>query len=992
MKSCRVLLLLVLLCVTATVAAQTIRLSNIGINDGLSQSMVSCIFRDSRGFIWIGTGDGLNRYDGTQCIVYKSRFNDPYAISNNAIRRIMEDPYGNIWIGTDGGLNRFDRKTNRFHHIFSHAYFAITPLIVEQDSLLWFMVHGKGLGYYNILSNELKTFYAGPSSALWASLGTSECTATGIPHIYRIASNQGVIRMITDPVNPICERDTLFDRIVPKQMTNEIIEDEHEVWVSSVTGTVCYDKRTKHFTSYDGLDRICRDISGNLRASSFSGGLFIFDRSSKRFNPVSVDQDAGLPGMIRSLYADKCGNLWIGTDGKGLYHYSPSCNKFNWYNTATHFTPAGQKLGGDFIKCFAKDWQNRLWVGTHNHGINIIDLNGNRLFPVNNPWLARQIVHALYNDGTVMWIGTDSGLYTCNMQTFALKHIATGPERMSVYHIAKLRNGSIMACTVKGVYLGTNPSNTYMEKISGTDYKASYGYEDLNGKLWIATGYYTYSILPPYKQAKREILRSGNQEILDFASKNFVEDPQGILWIGGKKGLIRYDRQNNTQTLFTEQNGLADAMVYGILIDASGRIWLSSNKGLSCFDPQKKIFTHYDMQDGLQSNEFNSGAYFKDEKGMMYFGGVNGFNVFDPLHIPVNRHAPSVNLTGIKIFDLDYYPGIDYSELKQIDLHHYDNTLSFEFAAMNLSNPGRNRYAYMLEGEDQNWVTAGTRRFVRYANLRPGAYTLKVKAANNDGIWSEPRILLHIRIAYPWWFRWWAVTASVIIIGTCIYFSVRYLIGRKLKKQQREVEKLQAVNHERSRISKDMHDDLGSGLSRIAVMSELLKQQLHQDKNEQVEKISKTASDLIDNMSHIIWAMNPENDHISNLLAYIREHAVEFMESCGLQCELLFPEQTPEITLTQEARRNIFLVVKESLNNIVKHASAKNVSISVSVTGKLMILTIKDDGAGFDVHNCRKNGNGLRNMEKRMDQVNGTYQISSEPGKGTVTTISIVSR
>jgi ligand-binding sensor domain-containing protein/signal transduction histidine kinase len=985
MKLYRVLLTLLLLYILSGAYAQTVRLANFGINDGLSQSMVNCMLQDSQGFMWIGTGDGLNRYDGTQCVVYKNRVNDHRSLSNNMVRRIIEDREGNIWVGTDGGLNRYDRKTNRFHRIISKAYYAITPLIVEHDSLVWFLVHGKGLGFYNLKSKSTRLFYNEKRAAVASTIGSYECVALPVARQYYIGSNKGLIRFTTDAGHPACVEDSLFKHFVSGAMVNDIILNGQEIWISSDNATICYDTSTKRYVRYNEIMHICKGRGGRIWGAS-ARQVACFDRKQQRFVPLSIDHETDHPELIKSLYEDQSGNLWIGTDGKGAYIHSPSRNKFAWYNTSTTFNNTTQKLSADFIKSLAKDQDGRLWVGTYAHGLNVVDVERNKLFPVNNAWLGKQIIHYLYADGPVIWLGTETGLYTCNTRTFETTKVA-GIAEEKIYYITRLRNGRMALGTYNGVYLQTDKGS--FAKIPGSNFKATRMYEDRNGKLWIATGYYTYTAEAPYESVKRGIWKLNGNEMNDFSSRSFVEDEKGILWIGGKNGLIRYDQEKNTRKLYTEDDGLPDAMIYCVIRDTLGKLWMSTNRGISCFDPRTGVFVNYTMEDGLQSNEFNSGAYFKDSKGVLYFGGVNGFNIIDPLNIPFNKYYPKVSLTRLKLFDEDYAPGTNYTELKAVELKHSENTLSFEFAAMDFSNPEKNEYSYKLEGADEGWVKAGTKRFARYANLPPGKYVFSVVAKNNDGIRGLPGELLYITIASPWWLTWWAITGFILVIAALTYFTIRYIIRQKLEKQQREMEKLHAVNLERTRISKDMHDDLGSGLSRIAVMSELLKHQQQQDNHEEVEKISKAANDLIDNMSHIIWAMNPENDHISNLLAYIREHAVEFVESCGLQCELSFPGQAPEMMLTQEARRNIFLVVKESLNNIVKHASAKQVCISVKIESQQMVLSIKDDGKGFDPEKARRNGNGLRNMKKRMEQVNGGYEVASELGRGTITVISV---
>ena len=464
-----------------------------------------------------------------------------------------------------------------------------------------------------------------------------------------------------------------------------------------------------------------------------------------------------------------------------------------------------------------------------------------------------------------------------------------------------------------------------------------------------------------------------------------------ILWMASEIGLIKYFPLTHKYTFINTENGLSNNHLYAIIIDEKGNLWMSSNKGLMRYYPQTGIVESFDESDGLQSNEFNTGSYYKTQNGELFFGGIKGFNSFFSTDIKTNLNCPKIALTEFNLFDKPYHEKINCSSLNEVSLRYFENTVSFEFVALEFTNSSKNEYVYMLVGEDKDWVNSGTKRDARYAGLKPGKYFFKVKACNNDRIWGEEKTLLIVFINEPWWQTWWFIVITVASIILIVLIIIRIFIDRKLLEQKRIIEKQKAVQEERSRISKDMHDDIGSGLSKIAIMSELMKSKFGKENinelEKNVDKISVTASDLVDNMSQIVWAMNPQNDTLENLMAYIREFSLDYFDDFHMKCTIDFPDEISSAKLSQQVRRNIFLVVKETLNNTMKHAAAQNVYILFQNFSDHFLITISDDGKGFDDANTHRFGNGLCNMKKRMEDIGGKFSIESKIGEGSKTEI-----
>jgi signal transduction histidine kinase len=325
---------------------------------------------------------------------------------------------------------------------------------------------------------------------------------------------------------------------------------------------------------------------------------------------------------------------------------------------------------------------------------------------------------------------------------------------------------------------------------------------------------------------------------------------------------------------------------------------------------------------------------------------------------------------------------------KDVKLSYGDNFVSFEFAALSYLSPERNQYAYKMEGVDKDWVYSGTRRYAAYPHLEPGEYVFRVKGSNNDGLWNEEGTSIAISITPPFWMAWWFRTMGFIALLVSVGGSIRYVEMKRLKKRIEELEHERALERERARISQDMHDEVGSSLSEIAILSELAKN-TPAESAVRVQEISDLASEVIDNVSEIVWAMNPRNDTLDNLVAHIRRHAVKYLSLAQIQCTFEGPENVPPHHLAAELRRNLFLVVKEALHNTVKHASAREVTVTVKLVNNSLEIHIADNGRGFNVDELTESGNGLGNMNKRMTDVGGALTLTSRPAHGTRVTLEV---
>ncbi len=564
-------------------------------------------------------------------------------------------------------------------------------------------------------------------------------------------------------------RQSLSDNSVKR-----IYEDlQGNIWVGSLRGLNQFDKARNNFTRYvhdpnnpdslssDYIRSIFEDRSGVLWIGTSFGGLNKYARSTEKF--ILYNNHPGLPDNLSdnntwSIFRDRSGNLWIGTFFSGLNQLEPDSGKVTIYQNDPS-NPAS--LSNNEVRAILQDRDGFLWIGTENGGLNRFDpATGIFMHYRHNPddpnSLSSDHVFYLYEDQLGrLWIGTEQGTLDRFDQasgTFIhFQHDANDPVSLS--------DNSVRAI-----------------------------YQDHSGALWIGTeqgglnlwdnqdGHFTI-----YRHNPKDPSGLCDDWVLSIA-----EDKNGALWIGTRNGLDRYNRSTQTFTHYTMKNGLPDDTVYGILPDASGNLWLSTNKGLSKFDTLEGTFRNYDVSDGLQGNQFNPGAYFQAQNGEMFFGGTKGFNEFQPDLVKDNPIPPPVVITDVKKYNQTIQTNLASNQ--SIQLSYRDNFISFDFSALDYNAPEKNQYAYMLDGVDQDWVYAGTRRYASYTNLRGGNYTFRVKASNNDGIWNSEGTEISIHITPPFWQTWWFIGIVCLAVGAGSFGGYRLRV-RDIEARNRELAK-----------------------------------------------------------------------------------------------------------------------------------------------------------------------------------------------------------
>lgn len=1034
---------ILLIAVAAQLYAQTSRpdfkFERLSVEQGLSQCTVGAIYQDRRGFLWIGTSDGLNRYDGYSFKHYKHDPSDSTSLSHNGVTTIAEDGLGRLWIGTvEGGINRYDRGHDRFIRYqhnprdpqsLSHNH--IEFIFDDSFGTLWIGTRGGGLNAFDRKTEKFVRYRHEPGNP-------KSLSGDYVNGIYEDKAK--TLWIFTREVLSRFDRPTgTFKHTlvitVPDEGISAIHEDHtgrfsigtlrhglkvFDPHLGKFTQAYRHDPRDSTTIGGDRVTVICEDLTGALWIAT-EKNVNRFDRATGKFlrfqhdpkNPNSLGH-----GTCIRMYCDRSGLLWIATDGSGLNKLDPRPPKFAHIR---HEPGNANSLSNDLPKAICEDRFGDLWIGNVWGKLDRCNRRTGTFThyqddPANPQSLSADGVYAIYEDRSGdLWIGGGGGglnRFNRERETFDNYRNEAGRSlgltNAVVNAIGEDRNGHLWlggdslrkydrrtGITKVFFHQADNPNSLSSNQITVI-------FADQKSALWIGA----MNGLNQLDGADETFTRFLNDPADPHSLghnyiKSIFADQGGNLWIGTADGLNGLNPATGFFTRYHEKEGLPNTFIYGILGDDHGSLWMSTNRGLSRFDPAAGKFRNYNLQDGLQSYEFNTGAYHRSKKtGEMFFGGINGLNIFHPDSVCDAAYLPPIVLTDFKKFDLPVQFGADISALDEIKLAYEENVFSFEFAALDFTHPEKNQYAYMLEGFDHDWVYCGARRFARYTNLDPGAYTFKVKGTNHDGVWNAQGASIKIAIVPPVWMTWWFKTVAMMVSFAIVAGTAKYISVRKFKMRVEELERRHALENERKRISKDMHDELGANLTRIAILSEISKNETGDSDKLQtnLEKIAETARATIDSMSEIIWAINPQNNTLDNLSAYLRKCAAAVFEMTPVQCRLDFPETVPDHPISAEFRRHIFMVVKEAMHNVVKHSKATAVEMKFISCDHTLEVLIKDNGQGFAPatisgaetptgRSLSGSGNGLPNMSKRMAEVGGQFEIQSVPQQGTTVRI-----
>jgi signal transduction histidine kinase/ligand-binding sensor domain-containing protein len=1079
---------------------QNVSFERISVEHGLSHSTVNCILQDSKGFMWFGTDDGLNKYDGYSFTVYKHNPLDRRSLSHNQVWSLFEDSSGVLWVGTyGGGLNRFDRDSGRFTHYDADDFQNVTDEpeefrnVIEAigehpTGVLWIATYGGGLVKFDL---DLETFTSYAPDPADARFGGHEWISgllvdrsgkvwigTHSEGLDRFDPTTGQITSYRhDPNDP--------DGLGHDWITDIVQDRSGQIWIATYGGGLeRFDPKTERFTHYrhDPADprslsdnyvwSIVEDASGVLWIGTYSGGLDAFDPKSETFthfhhdatDPHSLSSD-----RIRSIYQSQSGVLWVGTRGGGVSKSDPASGRFTHYRGDSDDP---QRPSDYQVLALHEDEQGVLWIGTAGGGLDGLDRETGewhhyRRDPADPNSLGNDTVLAIHEDSSgTLWIGTDEGFYRFDWQAERFGRMDHNPpdpgdvKRETIYSIDEDQAGVLWLGThgrglsefdpATGAFTyhqhGWDPETGMPEQHTLSSNFVRDVFEDAWGRLWVGTqdGLNIFD-----RDTGQWHSLQHNPDEPHSLSHDWVMslygDQSGMLWVGTQGGGLSrlvlsadgtsvvkgFDPATWTFTHYREQDGLANDTVRDMLEHAPpsggvGTVWIGTANGLSRFDPRTETFTSYDASDGLPINEFSTAC--TSSSGELLFGGVNGFISFYPDRMEPNPYVPPVVLTSLqqngKEVDADQAP----EDLREVTLRWPDNSFEFGFAALNYTQPEKNRHAYVLEGFDEGWNTIGTRRFGRYTNLPGGTYTLRLRGSNNDGVWNEAGASIRVTIVPPFWQTWWfrATVVLVLVAGAAGGYRLRVrnleARSRELERQvegrtaelRREIvqrtqaeealrqrEREQAITEERNRLARELHDSVTQALYGVTLYAEAAAGHLalgHRDRAaEHLEELQDTAQEALAEMRLLIFELRPPILEELGLAAALQARLQAVEGRAGLRTEFKTNVEEGQPKMPPDVEEGLYRIALEALNNALKHAQARNIKVHLRQDERTraepvrVTLEIADDGIGFDLATARERGGvGLSAMEERAAALGGRLTVESAPGTGTSVQVSVV--
>ncbi|TAE81192.1 MAG: hypothetical protein EAY81_09930 [Bacteroidetes bacterium] len=964
------------------------------VDNGLAQNTVWDVFQDDKGFMWFGTADGIDRFDGYKMHHYKFSQFDTTSILGNSAFHFYETKDHQLWVSHNKGISVYNRLKDNFYnvHIFPDSFNngdSYTTLIGQDyNENVWCITNTQQLQCFSSNTLQLvKTINISKSTYQVSSFRRGFITGKYLVGYFNDSSSSWFrLDIETEEVNIVygnsrhtnsimLYNDSTICIYADKQMTYYDIKS-NAIKHKLVQGSL-FPPEKSNFTSMVWWQ-------GQIWMGN-NTGLFVFNPITHQFEEhiVSFDkkQKVGFC-YVQQLYVDHSNNLWIGTNGDGVKCLSPQNNKFK------HLPALGG--GSSLIKALSTDSSGTIYSGLYEGGM-VWYVNNGQTQQIKLPNQIPTHIIGLITFNNHLYYVQNEYFMVMNLQTQKVvykQHVYLANRQRSVsYPVFRVYKGKVYLSA--DAYLFEIQSNYVLKTIQQFELSTNYltTFEIVNDSFWwVGTTQHILQFNPVTKQLK-------TLPISLYVKSICITDDKRSVWAGGNAGLYHLKLNGSIIKSYEAPKDLPDDFVYGILEDHQGRLWMSHNKGMSVYNPRTKTFKHYGVKDGLQSNEFNTGAYYKDEKGLLYFGGVNGINVIDPNHVVENKNAPQIAINEILLDDLPFKTDTAYNEIQSLTLSYLENTLSFDFSALEFSQPENNIYQYRLSGYDNNWIQSGTRHFARYANLPPGEYIFEVMAANADGFWNKQPRNISITIIPPFWKRTWFYWLMGLF-GFALLGAVFYIYNRRQqRKLERELEVQQKLEQERLRISRDLHDNVGAQLSYLITNVEWMLQHpdrlTEQDEQQRLQAMSDAGRNAILTLRQTIWAISHKALSIDDFADRFKQFALKMLEF-DKTVQVHFTEHImPNKELSPAVALNLFRVCQEAFNNCLKHAKSKNIHIHFqSDSTTVFCFKITDDGVGFDWEQAKQKGHyGLVNMEARAQETNAKLNVVSSIGKGTIVTI-----
>lgn len=1008
-------------------AAQSLRFEHIGEDGQLSQSTIMSVIQDSKGFVWIGTWDGLNRFDGYTFRQFHNDPNDGTSLPNNSINHIVEDVQQDLWLSTaGGGVVWFDRRTETFHQDFlddrtgSVKRIPFSQNLCTPDGKTIVALYNEQLYIIDARSKRIRHIQIDTIPPV--SFSRDECEGA-----YLVVTGKRLMALFPD--GRILSQDLFRDperkRMIGGSFRMTTLDDGTMLFATRAHGIWTFDwnqrelvpafehTRDPNSLSDNRVNFLFKDSRGDVWAAT-DNGLNRADRNSggaitgfQRYTTDASDPFSISFARVYVIAEDRSGMLWIGTQ-KGLNTLLPQRKKFQQVPKNASFQTMMKGLMP--IALFEEN-DSTLWIGTTGSlfRYNMRSGNWRSIVPAINGNKNSRVLSMFKDRRGKMWITTESGVAQFDPVTHQYRPvkfpISPGWENeySRINSLAEDRNGMIWAATARGLMnidpVSLRNTRYFFDTVAAGENNSNFISMLIEGDtIWAGN---IYRGLMKYRISDGSFLLLQNRDkdttsLPHNTPMSIHRDRSNRLWIATLGGGLAELVTDGTRTHFRRFNsrqGLPNNQVYGILEDDHGNLWLSTNNGLSQFDTKKESFTNYTMNDGLPTLEFNQNSYHRGRSSRFYFGGISGIVAFLPSEIRIDTIPPPVVITGFSLFNKERN---DLLRNESIVLTYEENFFSFEFSSLAFESPAENKYSWKLEGFDKEWSIPSNRRFATYTGVPPGTYTFTVKASNGDGVWNHDGASIRVIIVPPFWGTMWFRVISIALFILMLAGSVRYAAYRKYRRRIDELEQQKRLLEERQRtrdkIARDLHDDLASTVGSAGLFVETAKRTLGENAGQTLDYLEKTSSILNEaeeTMSDIVWSVSPKHDTLHSLTTRIRLVTTELCRAHGIRSTVEVKGNI-DIPLTDEVRRGLYLIFKESLNNCIKHSRTPAIEISIEHDQQNIILIVQDHGNGFPADQQQESlgGNGLNNIRKRSEEIGAKLTVTSVPNSGV--TIRVV--
>lgn len=939
---------------------QSFELNYFNTQSGLSNNIVYDVYQDRQGFIWVATENGLNRFDAYDFEVFSHEPGDSTSISSNIVRTVFEDRAGNLWVGTQQGLDLFARESESFTHFgIPESYNLILKDIqdvkLDYNDNFWFLI-GSRLFKFDpeekeytevLVPDKMNSVSMLDGETVWIS------TYDGKVMSYSIQKDE----WLEHPERPILENTALFSEVDDSIIWGSFLSKEH------------LPENFKSFpllTNFRRPERILEDSFSRVWVGT-TDGLFVKDENEVEFKEFELGNNTGpLSRSIKTIFEDKVGSVWIGTVN-GLFRLDPEKKQIESILNS----------GSSQMAMAIEETPSGVWINYFNNNLSYFEYDENKALllaeQLNLSGVRNQIwdIQTIGKEASNIWLGTEDGLlyYDGNSKKFEKLSLPVPDDGTSspvIFTITANGKGANWVGGYERIYKLDIKTRDILSTITFPDEYPGALVQDilvLEDELLIATegyGLFTFSELNGLE--KWSIGNSGSDNLIQTSIWDLYKSRDGKIWIGSKNGLFSFDETN-----LEMMNELSSSIVFSVTEDRDGILWLGTEKGLLRYDPESKL------EHKITSTEFNRRSIFTSGNRNVFIGGMEGVNYFDPSNIQINQNVPDVWITDFTIVSSDSTERISLHEKREIELSWEQNTIEIDFTALNYTESVLNQYSYQLIGRDPALVESNDVRKARYVQLPPGEYEFKVIGSNNDNIWNMEGASIRIIVHPPFWKTIW-FRALILILFLAIVWSLYNYRVRKLL----EIERV------RLRIASDLHDEIGSGLSGIALAGDLFNQESLNGNNrpEIVSRIASNARNLAASLDSIVWLIDPSKESILHFLQKCKQTAQELLADKEIKITDNVLETYHSMPISSIKRRNMYLIFKETVHNVLKHSDSEFVEISFDQIEGWFRIIVKDSGIGFDEKKVNK-GHGLENIRRRAGEMKSILEIISSEEGGT---------